>query len=731
MRSSREQALVLVVDDDPVQRLLTSTTLSDGGFTTLEAEDGEQALHLFQREQPDLVLLDVVMPGLDGFAVCEALRRHPGGRDLPVLMVTSLDDLESIERAYQAGATDFITKPIQWLVLHQRVRYILRAAQVLRELRDSEERFRTLVRSAGSVILVLDHQGRVLEFNPAAEKLYPFRRSEPVGADFMGWLPRTDDWAELEESLGGESTVQALDGGEHTLLWNVSRFTSAEGVTAGWVVVGQDITLRRRADERIRFLAYYDHLTCLPNRALLQERLREAIESAKVRSQSLAILFLDLDQFKRINDSLGHRAGDLLLQQMAVRLQDCLRSADYVCAAPTDLLTPQDLLARLGGDEFVILLAEATNADAASTVAQRILNVISRPFLIEGKEVFTTCSIGVAIYPRDGADMDALLKNADAALYHAKNEGRNNCQFYSHWMHVAAVQNIEMETLLRRALDCQELTLHYQPQVDIDNGRIVGVEALLRWRSPVLGEVAPADFIPLAEETGLIVPIGEWVLRSACNQARIWRELGLPPLRMAVNLSPRQFVDTDLAALIARILRETGLRSELLELEITESLLMRDGVADILHALKRLGVRLAIDDFGTGYSNLGYLRRFPIDCIKIDKSFVQDITGKNDNETIAAAVIAMARSLRLEVIAEGVETEAQLAFLRAMRCDGMQGFLFSRPYPAERLTHLLRHYHAPGSRTVLEPKRRRAGNRLESSLVASSPGASVVNSRHD
>ncbi len=579
-------------------------------------------------------------------------------------------------------------------MLHQRIRYILRASQGLRKLRDSEERFRALVRSAGSVILVFDPQGRVLEFNPAAEKLYPFRQGEPAGADFMDLLPRFHDRPRLESSLSGESALRAPDGSEHILLWNVSRFTNVEGVTAGWVVVGQDITPRRRADERIRFLAYYDHLTRLPNRVLLQERLRDTIESARRRARSLAVLFLDLDQFKRINDSLGHRAGDVLLQEVAVRLQDCLRTADYVCPASSDPSLPRDLLARLGGDEFVVLLAEADDADAARTVAQRILTAIARPFMIENKEVFTTCSIGVALYPRDGADMDTLLKNADVALYHAKNEGRNNHQFYSDALHATAVQDVAMESMLRKALAREEMTLHYQPQVDISNGRIVGVEALLRWRNPALGDVAPADFIPLAEETGLIAPIGEWVLQTACNQARIWRELGLPPLRMAVNLSPRQFVDTHLTALVTQILRETGLRPEWLELEITENLLVKEGVIDILRELKRLGVRLALDDFGMGNSNLGYLRRFPIDSIKIDKSFVREITGQNDERTIAAAVIAMARGLRLEVIAEGVETETQLAFLRAVRCEKMQGFLFGRPYPAEHITQLLRDYHS-------------------------------------
>lgn len=708
MRSSHGRPLILVVDDDPVQRFLASNTLDQGEFTILEAGDGEQALCLFQREKPDLVLLDVVMPGLDGFAVCAALRQQPEGRDVPILMFTSLDDLESTERAYEAGATDFITKPIQWLVLYQRVRYILRASQTLLELRDSEERFRTLVQAAGSVILVLDHQDRVLEFNPAAEKFYLFQRGERVDTDFMALLPRIDDGEKSSQLVGYESTILSLSGSEHTLIWNVSQLVDANGSTTGRVFVGQDITIRRRSEEHIRFLAFYDHLTRLPNRALLQEQLRESIELAKLRSQPLAVLFLDLDQFKRVNDPLGHRVGDLLLQEVAVRLQDCLCSVDYVYAAQAELPIPQDLLARLGGDEFVILLAEAGCPDAVSAVAQRILSAISKPFIIEGKEIFTSCSIGAALYPDDGSDIDTLLKNADAALYHAKNQGRNNHQFYSDWMNSMVVQTIEMEGLLRKALACQELTLHYQPQVNINSGKIVGVEALLRWQNPVLGSVAPAQFITLAEETGLIVPIGEWVIRTACAQARCWRETGLPPLRMSINLSPRQFVDTDLTTLITQVLRENDLPPDLLELEITESLLMKENVIDILLALKQLGVRLAIDDFGTGYSNLSYLRQFPIDHLKIDKSFVKDIDGQSSEQAISVAIIAMARSLHLGVIAEGVENEVQLAFLRAASCDEMQGFIFSRPYPAEYITIMLQDHYIP---TV--GSRRRSTTRIE------------------
>ncbi|MDG4553349.1 MAG: diguanylate cyclase [Candidatus Competibacter sp.] len=582
------QPLVLIVDDDDSQRLLVGASLRQGGFSIVEAASGEQALEVFRQHPPDLVLLDVVMPGMDGFATCAALRGLARGRNLPIVMVTGLDDAESIEQAYQAGATDFITKPIQWLILYQRVRYILRANRVLRDLQESEERFRTLINAAGSVILVLDRQGKVVECNPAAERLFPLRRGEPLGENFTGALLATGDWgALLGETKNFESTLRALDGNDHILLWNLSGFADAEGAFTGLVMVGQDVTARRQAEEnmrklsyvveqspisilitdirgnieyvnpkfsevsgyrleeiqgknpyflqtstlnaeeyqrmqhlvsngnvwwgelcsrrkdgdlfwesahisairnpqgvvthfiwlredisdrkhaeeRIRFLAYYDNLTQLPNRTMLQERLREAIEISRIHGRLLAVMFLDLDQFKRINDSLGHRTGDILLQQVAHRLQEYLRFSDQVYIARPETPLPQDLLARLGGDEFVIVLTEINHPDAAAQVAQRVLEAMARPFVVDNREVFSGCSIGIALYPEDGADMDILLKHADTALYYAKDRGRNNYQMFSRSMNVAATRRLTLESHLRKALQNRELALYYQPQV--------------------------------------------------------------------------------------------------------------------------------------------------------------------------------------------------------------------------------------------------------------------------
>jgi len=440
---------------------------------------------------------------------------------------------------------------------------------------------------------------------------------------------------------------------------------------------------KSQAEARIRQLAYYDSLTGLPNREFFRDRLGQGIELSRRNGRQMAVLFMDLDNFKRINDTLGHSVGDHLLKQMARRLTKTLRSSDGITRVPADNVGEN--LARLGGDEFMVLLHEISNAEDAANVASRILTSLSQPLRLEEHEVIVTASIGIAVFPQDGKDEDALMKNADLAMYFTKRNGRNSFSYFSESMNASALKRMTMETHLRQAIDRNELTLWYQPQMNFLNGEISGMEALLRWKSTELGMIPPLEFIPVAEESGLIIPIGEWVLRTACTQAKTWRDAGLPLPRVAVNVSVLQFFQTGFTDLVARVLSETGLEPEALELEITESLLLKDAddARGTLLKLKTLGVSLAVDDFGTGYSSLSRLRDFPIDRLKIDKSFIHAINASKDEKAIATAVMVMADSMCLRVTAAGVETDGQIKYLKNRNCDEIQGFFVSHPLPVQ------------------------------------------------
>jgi diguanylate cyclase (GGDEF)-like protein/PAS domain S-box-containing protein len=441
--------------------------------------------------------------------------------------------------------------------------------------------------------------------------------------------------------------------------------------------MGVDITERKQAESRLSYLAHYDTLTGLPNRVLLTERMKAAMADAHQRERLMAIVFLDLDRFKYINDSLGHEEGDVLLKAVATRLSATVRRGDTA--------------ARLSGDEFAFVLADMGHVDDAHFVARKILDAFQQPFRVAGRELHVTASLGITIYPFDERDAQGLLRNADVAMYHAKASGKNNYQFYSVEMTAKATEWLSLENDLRNALPGKELLLHYQPIADCRTGRLLGMEALLRWNHPTRGMISPAQFIPLAEETGLIAPIGEWVLRTACAQCRAWQLQGNESLYVAVNVSARQFQQRNLAASIQEVLQETGLDAASLDLELTEGLIMHQAetTATILRELKAMNIRISIDDFGTGYSSLGYLKRFPIDVLKIDQSFVRDIPGDPDDMAIAGTIITMAHSLGMKVVAEGVETEQQLKFMRENACDAMQGYYLSKPLPAEQFEKFL------------------------------------------
>jgi len=552
---------VLVVDDDRSTRSTLRHTLQRDGFRVEEASDGQQALAMLTRFQPDVILMDAMMPVMDGFIACAKMQELPNGADIPVLMITALQDNSSVERAFAAGASDYIPKPIHYAVLSQRVR-------------------------------------RIIEAN--------------------------------------------------------------------------------RAEKRIRHLAYNDVLTNLPNRTLFFELLAKSIEHAGSAGQQVAVLFMDLDRFKYVNDNLGHTIGDRLLQAVAQRVRQTVRAADSV--------------ARLGGDEFTVVLNELDSPAAAATAAHNIVRALSAPFPIDGHDIFVTASVGIAMFPHDGNDVATLVKHADSAMYRAKRTN-TGFQFYEASMEHSISEHVRLESDLRRALEQQhQLEVYYQPQACLNSRRIIGMEALVRWRHPTRGMICPADFIPLAEETGIINQLGDWVLRTACEQLQSFLKAGLPEMRVAVNLSVRQLLQKDFAASVEAALADTGLPPRLLELEITESTLMENAQDTLaaLHRLRELGVRLSIDDFGTGYSSLSYLKRFPVDIIKIDRSFVRDLPQDADDAAIVSAIIALAHSLRLHVVAEGVETDEQLAFLTSRQCDMMQGYHLSPAVPAEQFAELVR-----------------------------------------
>ncbi|MDQ2697038.1 MAG: EAL domain-containing protein [Pseudomonadota bacterium] len=565
------------------------------------------------------------------------------------------------------------TLAAQMIVIYENVRLYV-------ALRESEASARATFEQAAVGITHVAPDGRWLRVNQKFCAIVGYTAEELVQRRFQDLTHADDLDADLEHRrrlFGGEIQTYSLekrylrrDGSDIWVNVTVSLLRDPAGEPKYSITVVEDITERRRYEEQLEHQANYDALTELPNRNLLNDRLRQAIAHAQRTDRLLALLLLDLDRFKVINDSLGHGAGDALLQEVARRLVASLRGVDTV--------------ARLGGDEFVILVADVARTEDIAHVAEKILDRLSLPLHFLGQELFVTASIGISLYPRDGEQGEALLKNADTAMYRAKHQGANGFQFYAQEMNARAVERLEMEAHLRRAVEREELLLHYQPRLELRSGRIPGAEALLRWHRPERGLVSPADFIPLAEETGLIIPIGEWVLHAACRQAKAWLAAGLAPVSVAVNLSARQFRSQNLVDLCARALRETGLEPRYLELELTESTVMQNVEEAIatLRELKALGLHLSLDDFGTGYSSLACLKRFPLDSLKIDRSFVRHIATDPDDAAIAVTVIAMAHAMKLRVVAEGVETQEQLDFLRAHGCDEVQGFYLSRPLPA-------------------------------------------------
>ena len=696
-----KQPVVLVVDDDAAQRLLMTETLLENDLAVEEAGDGVEALEIFRRISPDLVLMDVMMPRMDGFMACQEMQKLPGGINATIVLVTGLDDISSIQRAFDVGATDFITKPVNWPLLNHRVRYLLRAGESFRRLRQSEQRLSTAQKIArlGSwdwdfdqeTVYCSDQMAALCGLNPAAGRLSRDMFLHHVHPDEKEAVRDAVTRAMREKKpYRLEYRIQQMDGTTRILLEQTEVEFDSSGTPVSMHGTVQDISERKESEEKIRFLAYYDSLTGLPNRQLFLKYVKQALFSAMRANSKVALFYIGVDRFKRINESLGHNAGNILLKMIATCLADSVRRSDIFGKSVLSK-EPELGLSRLTGDEFSILLTGTLEEGSVSRVALRILEMLQNPFPLDNQEINISCSIGISVFPGDSEEVETLLKNAAVAMSYAKQEGGNSVKFFAPAMNDRAAERLNLEIDLKKALEREEFVLFYQPQVELRTGKITGLEALIRWRHPDRGLLAPVTFIPVAEESGLILPLGAWVLHEACRQAGVWQRAGLAPLRIAVNISSKQFHQDGLVDMVQQALLASGLSPSMLELELTESCIMQDIEATIitLVRLKEVGVNLSVDDFGTGYSSMNYLKRFPLDTLKIDRSFVTDITRDPNDASIITAIIALAGGLGLKTIAEGVETEEQLQFLRQLCCDELQGFFISKPLPVDEVEHFL------------------------------------------
>ena len=692
----RDKPIVLHVDDDPASLVMAEGSLEDASFEVVQASDGLEAIEKFQACEPDIIIMDAVMPNMDGFDAISHIRKTALGAHVPILMITGLDDLDSITRAYDEGATDFLTKPINFFILPHRVQYMLRSRDTADKLRSSQAKLDNAQRIArlGHWEWTIETDeffwskefARILKFPDDQFEGHLDTLLEAIDSTQRGSVKTVALQAVAEaREFSVEFTIaeENDDLGVRSIRLEAEPNINDAGVCTHMLGTMQDITERKNAQKQIHDLAYYDLVTGLPNRAQLNEKLNYALKLAERTQTKFGLLFLDLDHFKQVNDTLGHDAGDDLLRQVSDRLSHVLRDSDmFVRASATvDNANSKHLVARLGGDEFVVLLGQINQAEDAARVAERIANSIGEPYNIGDIEVAVTTTIGISVYPADGRDSETLMKHADVAMYHAKEQGRNGYQFYSKGIHEKALARFAMERELKQAIENEQLQIVYQPKIDLVSGATSGVEALVRWNHPEKGPVSPADFIPLAEETGLILPLGQWVLTESCKQMQRWIEKGIGPFSVAVNCSPVQFTRGNMIRDIDSAIEQSGLDPRHLEVELTESLFLHNiekGI-QILKSMKELGIKIAVDDFGTGFSSLSYLKRLPVDKLKIDQSFVKELDTDKGDAAIVSAIITLSHNLNLSVVAEGVENVAQLNVLQEQRCNEVQGYFISYP----------------------------------------------------
>lgn len=699
---------ILIVDDEPRMRSSLQQLLEGDDRIILECGTGSDAIAALKAQEIALVLLDINLPDISGLYVMEWITKFK----IPtsVIMVSADENIDSAIRALRSGVVEFVRKPYELDEIQHKVNNALHRSRLERShalmtarLEQSERLHRFLVENSPDLIYTLDPNGCFMFINSRVETLLGYSRGELIGCKYTTIVHDEDvdhaQYAFTERRSDSRATTNIEvrlksknNKYRHFETRHIVAMLSAMGVYdesrdgqgketrcfMGTYGVARDITERKIAEETISFQALHDHLTLLPNRRLFKDRLELSMTQSKRHGGLVGVMFIDLDRFKLVNDTHGHAEGDELLKNVAHRLRNCVRAGDT--------------LARQGGDEFTVLLPDLYNIEDAGIIAEKIQDELKAPFHVRGQEFRATASIGIAVYPRDGDNADVLLKNADIAMYKVKASGKNDYLFFSAEMNVCYHERLALENELRQAIKDSEFELHYQPQISVCGDRIVGLEALIRWRHPIHGLLNPASFIDMAEESGLISDITDWVLNEACSQIAIWRDEGIDDLRISVNVSPQEFGNPDV---VERILRNTArykIPANILEIEITENLLLHDvsGVIDKMRILREQGVRISIDDFGTRYSSLNYLRRFPINTIKIDQSFVRDLSENKPVSPIIHAIIGIARGFGLHLVAEGVETTFQMNTLIDLGCDEMQGFLFSKPLPAANVEQLLR-----------------------------------------
>lgn len=699
---------ILAIDDDLGTLLLAEEAFAADGYEVVVAQSGAKALQLLADIKPDVILLDIMMPQMDGYETCAGIKKLPGFEHIPVIMLTGLDDIEAVEKSYESGAWDFTSKPINWAILKHRVRYALRASEAFASQQKAARLSRTIDNSHSEVVTFDVETGQIVSANASAVKNLGYPQEELLGHRFTEIasdspeLPLERHLAELKtkQQLNLTFIVQRKDGTSYPAEGIFLYSDDQEPHVC--ISVFQDVTEKERVEAELHRLAFYDDLTGLPNRRLLREHVKQALALAKRRKGRCAICILDLDGFKRINDTLGHTVGDMLLKEVSERLVSVVREYDYVSRnseGGSEQAGAQ--LARLGGDEFMLLITDFNEDDVPAKVAARILKQISLPYNVRKTELNLTGSIGISVYPEDGDSLDALMMHADAAMYKAKLAGKNNYAFHTEEAGDNSVNRLTLESELRAAIKNGELELHYQPQVDAGLQKIVGSEALLRWRHPEDGLRPPDQFIPLAEETGLIVPIGEWVLQEAVAQLRRWEHSLQGGLKMSVNVSGIQMRQESFLNAARHLLEDfTNARGNLM-IELTESTVMSNAASHVewLKELKGAGAQIAIDDFGTGYSSLSYLKKFPIDYLKIDRSFIMDLETNREDAAITRAIFRMAQELGIELIVEGVETEAQLDIIREMGDCLIQGWLVCKALPAAEFEVFFEEFRATRSKS--------------------------------